>query len=149
MKKINNFINEKLILNKNTKLKKLQGIDINNIEYDSLIDFLHIKSNPSHTTAHEMAIDYFNMWKISENIEKIQLCTDVETFNSVSFSKDIRNLINTSYEMNEYCQEQLSLNKTKRIMTNQRADIEIWKNDKIFCNITSKGTFYIVKETNE
>ena len=136
MKQINNYISEKLIINK----------DIKSIKYNpkEILNWLSI--NEGSCDRWEILYTHVEDWlKNKIKTDELELCADPETLNDCKLSKEIKKLVNDSLYVNEWCQQEL--NKSNKLYFNEFEDIEIWFNDHIICNITQYGTLYVINKT--
>ena len=138
MNKLKEYIIEKLIINKNSKVKK-------SYKPQEILNWLSIFENSCQRW--EILYNHVNSW-LTDNIKSdtLELCADPETANECKLPKEIKEIINTSLYVNEWCQDQLD--KSHKLYFNEFEDIEIWLNNYIICNITQFGTLYVINKTH-
>jgi len=152
MKNLNNFIIEKLKINSKTKISKIDDID----DQDGLIgNFIYyFNIDPKDTTDKEEKKDYETViFKIAEWIEffkvkDVKFTCDVETFNEFiqyvndkKHQDDIKKEYDTSYSLNEKCQELLENAVTLYQHYNTHLELK-YNNDKMICISYKYGTIY-------
>jgi hypothetical protein len=136
MKSITTVINEKLKLNKNSKMTKQENISKNDI--DRIFELLYI---PENHEQNEFILDVINKWiNILDDDYNLIPCADEETLHALP--KELKDSYNSQQEIIELCQEQLS-NSMKRYRNNVE-NFEIRSTDNMICNINKFGTLYLL-----
>ena len=134
MKNLKELIIEKLKIDKNTKLKR-------NYKPNEILNWLGITEESCERWY--ILIDEVKKWLTDINGNKLELCADKETVNDFPLPKEIKELINTDYKINEECQYEL--NRAHKVYSN--GDIELHKSKYMICNITQYGTLYVINKT--
>lgn len=138
MKQLYDLINEKLQINKDSKSKSKQ------YKPQDVLNWLGITETSCKRW--EILYDYVNDWLIKEiKNDEIELCADPETVNECTLPDKIKEIINDSLYVNEWCQDELS--KSHGLYTSKNEDIDLNCNSHMFCNITSHGTLYVINKT--
>ena len=151
MKNLNKFVLEKLKVNSKTKINKNDNIESKEI-IDRMIYYFNI--DPKDTTDKEEKKDYESLKnKITEWVEfykitGIKFACDIETFNDFiqyvndkKHQNDIKKEYDTSYSLNEKCQELLENAVTLYQHYNTHLELK-YNNDEMICISYKYGTIY-------
>ena len=151
MKNLNKFVLEKLKVNSKTKINKNDNIESKEI-IDRMIYYFNI--DPKDTTDKEEKKDYESLknkimeWVEFFKITDIEFACDVETFNEFiqyvnnkKHQNDIKKEYDTSYSLNEKCQELLENAVTLYQHYNTHLELK-YNNDEMICISYKYGTIY-------
>jgi len=151
MKNLNNFITEKLKVNSKTKINKNDNIESKEI-IDQMIYYFNI--DPLKTKDEREGRNYENaVLKITEwvefyKIKDIKFAADLETINDFikyvndkKHQNDIKKEYDTSYSLNEKCQELLEGSVTLFQHINTHFEV-MYNTDKMICISYKYGTIY-------
>lgn len=138
MKDLKTTIFEKLKINKDSKSNQ------KNYKPQEILNWLGI--NNGSCERWEILYDHVKDWlDIEIKNDELELCADPETVNECKLPKEIKELINTSLYVNEWCQSELE--KAHGLYTNYTEDIDLNFNKHMICNITQHGTLYVINKT--
>ena len=142
MKNLKDTIIEKLVIKKNSKLAN--DSKIKKITND-IINYLNLYWIKEYQDENSTYFKNIESWVKNNNInsEDIEPAGNKETVNrNILKSSQFYNEYNTSYELNEYCNDEID--HTHILDENKSLDFEIRYSDKMICNISSIGTLYVI-----
>lgn len=139
MKLLNNYISEKLIINKNIKAGK--SLNEMTKEIISWLGLSHLKTfKDAEYPQWQLIHDWLEKNNVTYN--DLQPCADQDTLNEYLMDQEEKKKYNDSPYINELCQEELS--KSNRIYSSNPDNIEIRATEKMICNIGPFGTLYVI-----